>query len=58
MTADELREAVTPGSVIVLPLGAIEQHGPHLPVNTDSIIASGVANAGVERARVRAVVDR
>lgn len=55
MTADELRETVTPGSVIVLPLGAIEQHGPHLPVNTDSIIASAVANAGVERAAAHGI---
>lgn len=29
--------------VAVLPLGATEQHGPHLPVETDLIIANGVA---------------
>lgn len=31
-------EAVTPNTVAVIPVGAIEQHGPHLPVNTDSLI--------------------
>jgi creatinine amidohydrolase len=29
--------------VAVLPLGAIEQHGPHLPVSTDTDIASQIA---------------
>lgn len=29
--------------IAVLPLGAHEQHGPHLPFDTDTIIAAGVA---------------
>lgn len=28
--------------LVLLPTGAIEQHGPHLPMNTDVAIASGV----------------
>ena len=31
--------------IAVLPLGAHEQHGPHLPMETDSIIAGGIAEA-------------
>jgi creatinine amidohydrolase len=31
------------GWIAVLPLGAHEQHGPHLPFETDTIIASGIA---------------
>ncbi|MCY4251688.1 MAG: creatininase family protein [Thaumarchaeota archaeon] len=31
------------GRVAVLPLGAIEQHGPHLPVSTDAEIAAEIA---------------
>ena len=31
--------------VVILPLGAIEQHGPHLPVSTDTSIVSQVALA-------------
>ncbi|MGI9402514.1 MAG: creatininase family protein [Rhizobiaceae bacterium] len=30
--------------VAVLPLGATEQHGPHLPIETDLIIAEGIAH--------------
>lgn len=29
--------------IVVLPLGATEQHGPHLPFETDSLIADGIA---------------
>lgn len=29
-------------AIVVLPLGATEQHGPHLPFETDAIIAEGV----------------
>ncbi len=42
MTASETIHA-EPRSVTVLPLGATEQHGPHLPFETDTIIAEGVA---------------
>lgn len=31
--------------IVVLPLGATEQHGPHLPLSTDSSIAKGMLNA-------------
>lgn len=31
--------------VLVLPLGAVEQHGPHLPLGTDALIAEGLVAA-------------
>jgi creatinine amidohydrolase len=49
LRAPQLSSALTERSVIVLPLGAIEQHGPHLPFNTDWLIAERVAAAAVER---------
>ena len=30
------------GAVAILPLGAVEQHGPHLPLDTDALIVEGV----------------
>lgn len=35
--------------MILVPLGSIEQHGPHLPLDTDIRIATAVAAAAVER---------
>lgn len=40
--------ALPAGTVAVLPLGAVEQHGPHLPVSTDLVTASETAAAAVE----------
>lgn len=53
-TAPELA-GLDPDTVIVLPLGSIEQHGPHLPVSTDLTVASAVASAAVPRARALGV---
>ena len=36
-------------TVIVLPAGAIEQHGPHLPCAVDSIISQGVVGHALAR---------
>lgn len=36
--------SVDRGSVCVLPLGAVEQHGPHLPLGTDAMIARALAD--------------
>jgi creatinine amidohydrolase len=37
------------GSILVLPVGSIEQHGPHLPVSTDTICADALAHEGTQR---------
>jgi creatinine amidohydrolase len=49
MTWEEARDAAGPGSIAVLPVGAIEAHGPHLPLETDVIIAQAMARAGAAR---------
>ena len=36
-------------TVIVLPVGSIEQHGPHLPCAVDTLIAAGVVGRALER---------
>ena len=51
----EIADRLGPSSVIVQPLGAIEQHGPHLPLVTDAAIATAVAEAAVPVAVERGV---
>ncbi len=44
MTGPDLRElAARPKSLAILPVGSLEQHGPHLPVMTDTASASAAA---------------
>jgi mycofactocin precursor peptide peptidase len=33
--------------LVVVPLGAVEQHGPHLPLTTDALVAGAVAEYAV-----------
>ena len=35
LTVPALREAVKDETVVIIPLGATEQHGPHLPTQVD-----------------------
>ncbi|WP_026440450.1 creatininase [Acidocella facilis] len=39
----EWEARIQAGAIIFLPLGATEQHGPHLPLNVDVILPTGVA---------------
>lgn len=43
MTTHEAAEAAGRDTVVVLPAGAVEQHGPGLPLGTDTIRAEAVA---------------
>lgn len=38
------------GSIAIIPVGSVEQHGHHLPVGTDTLLVDSVAGQGVERA--------
>jgi creatinine amidohydrolase len=35
--------AAASGSIVLVPIGAVEQHGPHLPLGTDVALASRIA---------------
>lgn len=45
LTWEEVRDLRGDRSVAILPVGAVEAHGPHLPLGTDVIIAEGMARA-------------
>jgi len=42
MTTRDFSEAETRDWIAILPIAAIEQHGPHLPVGVDALIAEGM----------------
>ena len=48
-------EAVAKGAVAILPVGAIEAHGPHLPLLTDVIIARGMAMSAARAMEARGI---
>jgi creatinine amidohydrolase len=45
MTSAEIGALDRDRTVVILPLGAVEQHGNHMPLGTDSMIAQAVALA-------------
>jgi creatinine amidohydrolase len=49
MTWYEVKAAADAGKPAVLALGSTEQHGPHLPLNTDCLIPVAIARAAAER---------
>lgn len=42
LTWPEINEAAEAGKVVLLPVGSTEQHGPHLPLDTDNFLARSV----------------
>jgi creatinine amidohydrolase len=56
MTWPEVREASARGLVAVVPIATIEDHGPHLPIDTDLRLCNAVCEQAVSRASDRAVL--
>lgn len=48
LAGPDVAEAVTEDSILLLPIGAVEQHGPHLPMSVDHVIAHETASAVLE----------
>src|SRR5919198_5639744 len=53
LTWPAVRELPAERTVALLPAGAIEAHGPHLPLGTDIVIAEAMARAGAHRLSAR-----
>jgi creatinine amidohydrolase len=56
LTWPEAREAFAASEVVLIPLGATEQHGPGMTLSTDITLATAVAGRVAERMRPRALV--
>jgi len=52
MTPQEIVDAVKEVDTVIVPMGTVEQHGPHLPVGTDVLIPMTVAKRVAEKAQV------
>jgi creatinine amidohydrolase len=48
-TWPEVADAAASGAVLLIPVGSTEQHGPHLPLTTDTDIATAIATAAARR---------
>jgi len=48
LTYQEVRESIEKNTLILLPVGQVEEHGPHLPLECDCIIARETARALAE----------
>jgi creatinine amidohydrolase len=49
LTRDEFAQAMRAGRWLLLPFGSVEQHGPHLPLGTDSFYGEYVCLAVAEQ---------
>ncbi|WP_457029207.1 creatininase family protein [Kitasatospora sp. P5_F3] len=49
LAAPDVAAELGAGSVLCLPIGSFEQHGPHLPLNTDTVIAEQFTARLIER---------
>jgi creatinine amidohydrolase len=56
LTWYEMREAINQQPVVLLPFGAVEDHGPHLPLNTDNIIVEAICLESARRAQGEVLV--
>jgi len=50
LTWPEVNQAVEMGKVIVLPVGSTEQHGPHLPIEVDTLLPTVICLEAGRRA--------
>src|SRR5512134_1651225 len=55
MTWTEVDEALKERPVALVPVGAIEAHGPHLPLSTDTVIATEMARRGAAKLKEHGV---
>jgi creatinine amidohydrolase len=53
LKAAEVRTLAERDAVVILPVAAIEQHGPHLPVMTDTLLCGEIARRAAEKAGER-----
>jgi creatinine amidohydrolase len=56
LTWPEINEAIEMQKVVILPTGSTEQHGPHLPLDTDIFLAESVCREIAKRAPEKVLI--
>src|ERR1700752_2221970 len=56
LTWPEINDAVELGKVCIVPCGAVEQHGPHLPLDVDLVCPTEIALAAARQVASKALV--
>ncbi len=56
LTWPEINDAIELGKVCILPCGAVEQHGPHLPLDVDLVCPTGIARGAGQQAADKLLV--
>ena len=56
LTWEEVRDLDRARTIALLPVGAVEAHGPHLPLGTDNLIAAEMARAAAARLETRGLL--
>jgi creatinine amidohydrolase len=49
LSSPQLAETIARDPLALLPVGQLEEHGPHLPVNTDAVIAERLTQAAAQQ---------
>ena len=50
LTWPDAAAALDSGAPVILPFGSLEQHGPHLPFDTDTVCAQAVSDRSADLA--------
>ena len=56
LTWPEINDAIEQNQVCIVPCGAVEQHGPHLPLDVDVVCPSGIAQGAARLIADKALV--
>ncbi|MDR3638735.1 MAG: creatininase family protein [Isosphaeraceae bacterium] len=56
LTWPEINDAIELGKVCIVPCGAVEQHGPHLPLDVDIVCPTGIALGAAREVASQALV--
>ncbi len=55
LRADQLRDQARADAIVILPVASLEQHGPHLPVEVDSLLGETIAQRAAAALTARGI---